>query len=196
MIFKNQILYLSLHLEFAVLKKEIIVITGGPGTGKSTIIDKLVEKGYACYPEISREVTLEAKKQGIDQLFLTEPLLFSQMLLDGRLRQFNNAIQEENQPVFIDRGVPDVLAYMDFIGDEYPEHFNNHCHQTKYDFVFVLPPWEEIYVSDEARYENFEQAKIIYEHLKLTYKKYGYDLIEVPCGTVEDRVDFIFQHLK
>jgi len=110
------------------LEKEIIVITGGPGTGKSTIIDTLIEKGYACYPEISREVTLEAKKRGIEQLFLTEPLLFSQMLLDGRLKQYHNAHQEANHPVFIDRGIPDILAYMDFIGDEYPDHFENHCH--------------------------------------------------------------------
>ena len=155
-----------------------------------------MEKGYACYPEISREVTLEAKKQGIDQLFLTEPLLFSQMLLDGRLKQFQNASQEESYPVFIDRGLPDVLAYMDFIGDTYPPHFEAHCQETKYDKVFVLPPWEAIYVSDEARYENFEQAKIIYDHLKLTYAKYGYTLIEVPIGLVEDRVTFILEHLK
>ncbi len=178
------------------MKKEIIVITGGPGTGKSTIIDALVEKGYACYPEISREVTLEAKKQGIDQLFLTEPLLFSQMLLDGRLKQYQNALNEEKHPVFIDRGLPDVLAYMDFIGDTYPIHFETHCQETQYDKVFVLPPWEAIYVSDEARYENFEQAKVIYEHLKLTYKKYGYELIEVPIGMVEERVTFILEHLK
>lgn len=185
-----------MHLEIQALKKEIIIITGGPGTGKTTIIEKLIEKGYACYPEISREVTLEAKRQGIDQLFLTEPLLFSQMLLDGRLKQYQNALQEDCSRVFIDRGLPDVLAYMDFIGDDYPEHFEMHCIETKYDSVFVLPPWEEIYVSDEARYENFEQAKVIYEHLKLTYKKYGYNLIEVPIGTVEERIDFIFSYLK
>ncbi|MFK7001097.1 AAA family ATPase [Flavobacterium oreochromis] len=178
------------------MKRGIVVITGGPGTGKTTIINSLVEKGYVCYPEISREVTLEAKKQGVDQLFLTEPLLFSQMLLDGRLRQFQNARNEENHLVFIDRGVPDVLAYMDFIGDQYPEHFDVQCHETRYDTVFVLPPWEDIYISDEARYENFEQAKVIYEHLKLTYQKYGYQLIEVPTGTVEYRVDFIFNQLK
>ncbi len=185
-----------MQLEIQVLRKSIIVITGGPGTGKSTIIERLVEKGYMCYPEISREVTLEAQKQGVEQLFLTEPLLFSQMLLDGRVRQYQNAQQEEEAMVFIDRGVPDILAYMDFIGDEYPEHFHAHCDETKYDTVFVLPPWEEIYVSDEARYENFEQAKVIYEHLKMTYQKYGYNLIEVPTGTVEARIEFIFNALK
>lgn len=178
------------------MKKEIIVITGGPGTGKTTIIEELIEKGFTCYPEISREVTLEAQRQGIDQLFLTEPLLFSQMLLDGRLKQYQNAIQEESSQVFIDRGVPDVLAYMHFIGDTYPEHFDQSCHDSRYTKVFVLPPWEDIYVSDQARYENFEQAKIIYDHLKETYAKYGYELIEVPIGTVSERIEFIFTHLK
>ena len=67
------------------MQKEIIVIIGGPGTGKSSIINGLVAKGYCCYPEISREVTLEAQKRGIEQLFLEDPLLFSQMLLDGRI---------------------------------------------------------------------------------------------------------------
>jgi predicted ATPase len=185
-----------LHLEIRVLKKEVIVITGGPGTGKSTIIDALIEKGYSCYPEISREVTLEAKRQGVDQLFLTEPLLFSQMLLDGRIKQFQNAQQEESTLVFIDRGLPDILAYMHFIGDDYPDHFDHTCHESRYTKVFVLPPWEEIYESDEARYENFEQAKIIYDHLKETYAKYGYSLIEVPIGTVDDRVLYILDHLK
>ncbi|MCL9807822.1 AAA family ATPase [Flavobacterium luminosum] len=178
------------------MKKEIIVITGGPGTGKSTIIDALIEKGYSCYPEISREVTLEAKRQGVDQLFLTEPLLFSQMLLDGRLKQYQNALQESSSLVFIDRGVPDILAYMHFIGDDYPDHFDHSCQECRYSKVFVLPPWEEIYESDEARYENFEQAKVIYDHLKSTYAKYGYNLTEVPTGTVEDRIHYILKHLQ
>ena len=67
-------------LHFKNLKKEIIVITGGPGTGKTTIIDAFIEQGYACFPEISRQITLEAKKEGIEQLFLERPLLFSELL--------------------------------------------------------------------------------------------------------------------
>jgi len=47
-----------------------IVITGGPGTGKSTIIEELTKLNYICMPEISRDITLNAKKKGIDQLFL------------------------------------------------------------------------------------------------------------------------------
>ena len=177
------------------MQKEIIVIIGGPGTGKSSIINGLVTKGYCCYPEISREVTLEAQKRGIEQLFLEDPLLFSQMLLDGRIKQFNNAQKEAHQWVFIDRGIQDVVAYLDYIGDDYPNHFTDACKENVYTKIFILPPWEEIYESDSERYENFEQAKEIQEHLKQTYVNYGYDLIEVPKDSIDNRILFILDKI-
>ena len=178
------------------MQKEIIVIIGGPGSGKTSIINKLIAKGYCCYPEISRQVTLKAKADGIDQLFLTNPILFSEMLLDGRIQQFQNAQNEKHKIVFIDRGIPDVLAYMKFIGDDYPENFELACRENKYSKIFVLPPWEEIYVSDNERYESYEQAQEIHNHLVDTYKSYGYNLIEVPKETVENRVLHILDKLK
>jgi predicted ATPase len=176
---------------FQKVQKEIIVIIGGPGTGKTTIIDGLIAKGYCCYPEISREVTLEAKKQGIEQLFLENPLLFSELLLEGRKKQFNNAVNEPHEIVFLDRGIPDVLAYMHYIGDSYPAHFDAACKEHSYTKIFILPPWEAIYVSDDERYENYEQAKLIYNHLTETYENYGYQLIDVPKDTVDNRISFI-----
>ncbi|WP_348798853.1 ATP-binding protein [Flavobacterium adhaerens] len=177
------------------MQKEIIVIIGGPGTGKSSIIEKLITKGYCCYPEISREVTLEAQKRGIEQLFLEDPLLFSQMLLDGRIKQFQNAQKEPHQWVFIDRGIPDVVAYLDYIGDDYPKSFDDACRNYKYSKIFVLPPWEEIYESDSQRYENFDQAQTIYKHLVKTYTNYGYDLIEVPKDSIDNRILFILDKI-
>ena len=178
------------------MEKEIVVIIGGPGTGKTTIIDGLLSKGFCCYPEISREVTMEAKKQGIEQLFLENPLLFSELLLEGRKKQFSSATSEPHNVVFIDRGIPDVLAYMHYIGDSYPSFFDDACKEHKYSKIFILPPWEEIYESDDARYENFEQAKLIYNHLVETYQNYGYNLIEVPRDTTENRIQYILKTLN
>lgn len=178
------------------MAKHIIVIIGGPGSGKTTLIDALAARGFRCYPEISREVTLEARKNGIEQLFLENPLLFSELLLEGRRKQFLNAQEDEAEVVFIDRGLPDVLAYMHYIGDSYPPHFDETCRVHTYTHIFMLPPWEEIYVSDDARYESYEQAVKIHEHLIETYGKYGYEMFEVPRDTVENRVNFILEKLS
>lgn len=176
----------------AVAKK--IVITGSPGTGKTALIKALIQKGFACLPEISRAITLEARAQGITQLFLEDSLLFSQKLLDRRIGQFHEAGAFSESFVFIDRGIPDILAYMDYIGASYPDAFIEACEKYTYDRVFLLPPWEDIYTSDSERYEDFQQATAIHHHLEKTYKKYGYHSIEIPKGALDIRVDFIINN--
>jgi len=146
--------------------------------------------------EISRQITLQARKDGVEQLFLTKPLMFSELLLNGRKEQFYEAHNMEDNIIFLDRGIPDVLAYMDFIGDSYPETFIRACEINRYNQIFILAPWQDIYISDSERYENFDQAIEIHEHLINTYSKYGYNLIDVPFESVKKRTDFILNSIK
>ena len=180
----------------AKLNAKKIVITGGPGTGKSSIITELKTREHACFEEISRQITLKARQNGIEQLFLTDPLLFSELLLKGRLEQFNEAKKYNRSHVFLDRGLPDVLAYMHYKQTEYPNYFYETCKVNVYDQIFVLSPWQEIFESDNERYENFEQANAIHLHLLDTYKDFGYQLIDVPFGSVKSRTDFILEALN
>jgi len=172
-----------------------IVITGGPGTGKSSIIRELKERGYTCFEEISRQITLEARKEGVEQLFLTDPLLFSERLLEGRIQQHREAKTHDSSLVFLDRGIPDVLAYMEYSGDDYPDHFEETAMLHNYDHVFILAPWEEIYVGDNVRYESFDQAIKIHEALLETYKRFGYSLLDVPFDSISNRADFILNNI-
>jgi len=173
-----------------------IVITGGPGTGKSTVIEALAKRNFMCIPEISRAVTLNAREKGIEQLFLTKPLLFSELLLEGRINQYIETEQKNSEMAFFDRGIPDVHSYMNYIGVDYPDTYIQKSKFYRYQYIFLMPPWEEIYISDNERYENFEQALAIHNHLENAYKKLGYVIIEVPTGTVEERVDFILASIK
>lgn len=80
-----------------------ILLIGGPGSGKTTLVQAIEELGYKVHHEISRMVTLKAQEKGIKQLFLTDPLAFSEALLQGRMLQFDEATTGLN---FYDRGIP------------------------------------------------------------------------------------------
>ena len=173
-----------------------IALIGGPGTGKTTLINALKTKGYNCMEEISRQITIEAQENGIEQLFLEDPLLFSKQLLLGRQKQFLKADSLHEEIVFFDRGIPDVVAYLDYLKSSYPDSFKAICSQHNYNKVFILKPWKAIYKQDNERYETFEQALILHEFLVKTYTDYGYTIIDTPFGTVEERIDFILNHLN
>ena len=98
--------------------------------------------------------------------------------------------------VFFDRGIPDVHAYLEFFKTEYPSYFIEKSTKHLYTKVFMLPPWKEIYTSDNERYESFEQAVKIYHHLQKTYQKIGYTIATVPFGTVKERTDYILDAIK
>lgn len=178
------------------MKTQKIALIGGPGTGKTTLINALKAKGYNCMEEISRQITLEAQEKGIEQLFLEDPLLFSEHLLLGRQKQFLDADKLQEDIVFFDRGLPDVVAYLDYLKSSYPNSFKTICSQHNYDNVFILKPWKAIYEQDNERYETFDQALILHDFLVKTYTHYGYSIIDTPFGTVEERMKFILNHLN
>lgn len=179
-----------------------IVITGGPGTGKTSIINTLKEKGFYCFDEVIRSLTLEAKKE-VDEsshvsnpiAFTNDPMDFNIRLLNGRIEQFKHADSLDKPLSFFDRGIPDVLAYMDYFNQEYDDLFTNACKVHTYSTLFLLPPWKAIYKRDNERFETFEEAVKIHVHLVNIYKKFGYHIIEVPFGNIEERTNYIINSI-
>lgn len=186
----------NFNINFLQKNQLKIVLIGGPGSGKTTILNSLKEKGYYCFDEISRAVTLKAQKKGIDQLFLTKPLLFSEMLLEGREEQYIAAQEVNENIVFFDRGIPDVHAYMNYFNTNYPVTFLEKSQYYKYDVIFHFSPWKEIHITDNERYETFQESKAIDSFLKKTYLDLGYKIINVPFGSVKDRTNFIINSLS
>ncbi|WP_047245458.1 AAA family ATPase [Maribacter thermophilus] len=180
-----------------------IVITGAPGTGKTSVIKSLENSGFFCFHEIIRTMTLEAiENEEADVLqnnpidFVSDAASFNQKLLKGRLDQFKQATTLQKDIVFYDRGVPDVLAYMDYFEQSYGTDFLNACKANRYDKVFLLPPWKEIYKQDNERLESYSQAVDLHIHLEKTYNSFGYEIIEVPFGTVEERLKYILNNTQ
>ena len=168
-----------------------IVITGGPGTGKTSLINTLAARGFSHMPEVSRDVTRAAREKGIEQLFLHDPIRFSQALLEARIQQHKAGEAHLGRPLFYDRGVPDVIAYLDYLGTAFDPGFEQACFEHRYDAVFILPPWMDIFEQDDERYETFQEAQRIHEFLLRRYQKVGYQPLSVPEGSLSYRLDFI-----
>jgi predicted ATPase len=179
-----------------------IVITGGPGTGKTSIIKELEKRNYFCYHEVIRELTLEAKKEGSLTDLSTNPIAkvddslgFNLKILNGRINQFKDSYNLKDNIIFFDRGIADVLGYMDYFKQSYDDAFIKPCEENKYTKIIVLPPWEDIYISDGERFESYEEAVEIHIALENIYKKFEYEILVVPFGTIEERTSFILDSL-
>ena len=168
-----------------------ILLIGSPGSGKTTILSELGKRGYACFQEVSREIILEAQGRGIDQLFLTNPDEFNEKLLSGRIEQFKACENLDENYAFIDRGLPDIIAYNEYINVPTDPKVIQVAKELIYDFVFLFPAWADIFKNDNERYESFEEAIKIQENLMETYAKYGYEICEVPVGEISDRTNYI-----
>ena len=178
-----------------------IVITGGPGTGKTVLVEAQESRGYFCFHEIIREMTQEAKNLETTNpmvnplAFVSDPLAFNKRILEGRLKQFRRAEQVQQPFVFYDRGIPDIIAYMDYFDQVYDGDFTGPCQQLRYDLAVVLPPWKEIYRHDEERLESYGQAVQIHECLLRSYRDCGYEVFTLEPGTVEARVERLLERI-
>lgn len=178
------------------MQTQKIVFTGGPATGKSSTLKKLNQQGFHCLNEVSRQITADAQAKGIAQLFLKDPLLFSQKLLEGRIKQYKQANLTTEKICFFDRGIPEIAAYMEYKNENIPQEFLEANKKHRYDYIFIFPIWDDIYISDKERYESLSEAKKIDKFIRKTYKDLGYKLIEVPRTSVEKRAEFILNHIN
>ena len=171
------------------------IITGAPGTGKTAIINALIQKGYSCAEEISREIIAEQIMIGGDILPWKNQIAFENHIANLRKDQYLNSSENENY--FFDRSSIDCIAYLKLNKLEIATEINEiikHCVFNKQ--VFITPFWEEIYINDGERKEDIKAAIKIENSLIDTYKSFGYTLVKVPKLSVSERVNFILSKIE
>lgn len=175
----------------AVHAAHLFVVTGGPGSGKSTLIDALERAGFARTLEAGRAIIQQQQTIDGPAVPWRDPTLFAELMLSWDLRSYRMT-QELPGPVFCDRGIPDVAGYLQLMDLPMPAHVKQAAALFRYNpRVFIAPPWPEIFTPDAERKQSFDEAARTYEMMAATYKELGYGLVELPRCSVAERVEFL-----
>lgn len=173
-------------------EKQIYVITGGPGFGKTMLVEALRAKGYPCSGEFARELIVSQQATGGDNLPWKNPKLFQQTILKKRKEFFDSV--PEGTTAFADRAIPDQLAFARYKGFGTPEVLVSAASEYRYATkVFVTPPWSEIFVNDPIRTETFDEAILIHRIVVETYRDLNYQIIELPLVPISERINYLLQ---
>jgi predicted ATPase len=174
-----------------MMTNSYFVITGGPGVGKTTLLEELQKRLFTCVHEIAREIIQEQVAVQGDALPWKNKELYLQMMFDRSVNSYLS-VNNNNTLIFFDRGIPDSLTYAEIIGFEKTGIMNNAVRNYRYNqYVFYLSPWRDIYKTDEERKQNWEEAVATSELNAEIYRRYNYTLIDVPKDTPGKRADFI-----
>jgi len=169
----------------------LYVFTGGPGAGKTTLVDALARRGVASVAESGRKVIRAEEARGGDALPWRDRSAFAAAMLAQDIAAYR-AVRSRKSPVVFDRGIPDVLGYLLLEGLEPPAALRDAVARYRYaERVFVCPAWPEIYATDAERKQTPEVAARTCDMMRQVYSGLGYTLVDVPRGPVADRVRFV-----
>lgn len=178
-----------------IIKNNYILFTGGPGSGKTTVLNELSKQGHLIVREVARDIIKTQLSIGSDATHFGNRVAYLDLMLKQSIADFNNMLPV-SQPVFFDRGIPDLDSYAQQYCNSYTKKVAQAAQHYRYNpIAFVFPPWPEIYCHDTERKLDFQETVKIYHSDKKALTDCGYLQIEIPKLSIIDRVDFILTHL-
>lgn len=173
------------------MKTKKYVLTGGPGIGKTTLIELLALRGYAIVPEAARYVIEQEQAIDGDALPWKNNAKFQEKVMQRQLELEEDIGEAET--AFLDRGLVDGDGYSAHFGNTSPEGLAE-LGKGRYEKVFLLDQLPD-YKNDESRLEDFEEARKIHQALEDAYIRFGYELIKVPVLPPDERVEYILARI-
>jgi predicted ATPase len=170
-----------------------VIITGAPGTGKTSLIEYLQQTGLQCFNERARATIKEQLDLNTDLVPWKNVVDFSRLVQQRQLGDYHAA--KPGVLNIYDRGLPDVLAYL-HKQNHYVKDLEKTAREHLYfNKVFIAPPWPEIFAQDNERREDLIEMLAIHHALINTYETIGYTIVELPKVSIEERVALIKKEL-
>lgn len=174
-----------------MMPQERYVLTGGPATGKTTLLGELEKRGFPTVPEAARAV-LGQKRPRQMKILLRHQIELARQIQQAQKEHPNGT----KSAVVFDRSPVDPVAYVEAHGEKPTKEILRQAKEFKCDIVFLLEPLKK-YRNDPIRLEDKGKAQKLHEHLRQAYARLGHKIIEVPdLGSAEKRAEFVKRKIE
>lgn len=85
-------------------RNNFFIITGGPGSGKTTILEELSNRGFLTVDEVARQIIKEQISIEGDAIHGKNQVKFLELMLSRSVDTYIQ-VTENEKPVFFDRGI-------------------------------------------------------------------------------------------
>ncbi len=179
------------------MKLKRYILTGTPGSGKTSIIQALEMQGAQVVHEAATDVIACQRREGC--LIPWEKAVFIDEILHLQQQREDVPNRDHAGVIFYDRSPICTYALAQYLGFEPStfllaeiERIQNDCvYENQVFFIENLG----FITNTEARQINFEEA-LKFEKLHLdVYKELGYECIRIPPVSIKERIEIIWRSL-
>lgn len=173
-------------------RSNFFILTGGPGSGKTTLIKELNNRGCFSVEDVARKVIQD------EIILVDENDLKSRIerMIVRSIDTYKVAVQKQAKITIFDGAVLDYIGYADRTNTSISEELKNAALSLVYSKkVFIAPTWKEIYCNDSERIQSIDEAIAVYNYLFKLYLEHGYEIIKLPQASIECRADFVMNHI-
>ncbi|GLZ28226.1 hypothetical protein Lesp02_04160 [Lentzea sp. NBRC 105346] len=165
-----------------------IVLTGGHGVGKSSLLLVLEERGEHVVFEAARDVRLLARSRGV--AFPDDQPDFESRVLARHLSREDN-VPTHVRRLFLDRGAPDHLAYATVGRWPLTAAEITACRARRYDLIVLVDgPPQGVPTLDRVEQRFCER---LVDALEETYTQLGMRLHRLAWADVDSRAETILK---
>jgi predicted ATPase len=182
-----------------------VVLSGGPCSGKSTMVSELAELGFPVAKEAALSVIEDLNQEmGIEAQikYRSEHIHeFQNKIYEKQVQLEHDAVIEaakyKNPFVICDRGVYDGLTYYKLFDKEADPSLKEKIEKHTYDYVFICEVLPDFDIrSETGRFEDVEMSKKLSQLSYDIYSEKKDNVIWLPAISIEDRLNFIIDYLE